>query len=328
MRPAEKGRSCLKGHWKSAVGVEWICLAAHIALLAMEWAGFLWIAGGLQRVIHAQDWQNPAWWGPIAVVCGAVLVDFLLLSPLYAGRNAFYWELARRQRQEQQNTCTFSIRPEDAQPKDRRSENFPETREFDAIRETDAAKTLVIPIPLHGTLARYFGRGYGRALGWRAGIWGRFWLSGAVASLPAALLWGYGERIAVAGSGTPIEEILGLFCGLFGLFALLAGWVLQQMFMLRYLPAGYLLAQGHPIRGLFRDARRRMKGKIWRTAEWHIGFSGWFASCVLVIPWFYVAPLFQTTRAAMVLPLAERPLTEKKPRRMVRRSRKRAPSAG
>lgn len=312
MRAADWGRRCLKGRWKGAVAVEICRVLAGVLLLLLELGavrlGGLSLSGRLQLT----DWADGLrFWLHAGVLLAVTALDLFLVSPLLLGRAAFYDRLAEGQERPGKRTCVFQ------------TVRFP--ADIDSLL-TDTHEFVPIPggkrgkVPVR-TVWRFYGRGYWRAVGWRAALWGKSCLYGFFCFAPAALLWGYGEALQAAGEATPFRDITGLFCGLFGLFALLAGWVIRQLLMLRYMPAQYAVAQGLPLRAAFRESRRRMKGQVGEMAWLYLGFAGWLAACLLVFPYVYAAPLFQATRAAAVRRLPE---AQEEPVRRKRSSRPRA----
>ena len=171
------------------------------------------------------------------------------------------------------------------------------------------------PIPVRAIWC-YYRRGYARSIRWRLAIWGRRLLWGALCFAPAAGILGYGRILRANGVETPFNDVCRLFCLIFGLFSLAAGWILLELIMLRYMPAQYLIAQGQDVGASLSDARRLVKGKTGEIAWLYIGFSGWLASCLLFVPFFYVSPLFLTTRAVAIRRMRkasrQKPSTEKR----------------
>lgn len=104
-----------------------------------------------------------------------------------------------------------------------------------------------------------------------------------------------------------------IFSAIFGLFALIAGFIAVQLVMLRYMPAQYLLAEQPTVRAALRESRRLMKGQVGEMAWLYLGFSGWLFACLALLPYFYVSPLFLTTGpwpytgCSSVLPCPSRP---------------------
>lgn len=292
----------MKGQWSRAITVQLTVSAASLVLLVVE-LGVLRLTGiGAEQTVHVPAWiENAGLWKQAAIIAGVALLDLLLVSPLKLGQAAYYEALTAGQEPVGGKTCAF--RP--VVPSVQEAEDLSRTHEFVPPRaEKEAAPQVPVRI-----LWRFYRQGYGRAVGWRAVLWGWRTLYGLLCYLPATLLFGYSDMIRLSGDISPLGDVTRLFCGLFGLFALLAGWVVQQLLMFRFLPAQYLLAQGATLRESLRGARRRMKGHIGRTARLYLGFSGWLAACVLVFPFYYVSPLFLATRAAFVRRL---PVREKK----------------
>ncbi len=57
-----------------------------------------------------------------------------------------------------------------------------------------------------------------------------------------------------------------------------------------------------------------MKGQVGEMAWLYLGFSGWLFACLALLPYFYVSPLFLTTRAVAVHRLQQRsPVPEPAP---------------
>ena len=165
-------------------------------------------------------------------------------------------------------------------------------------RTADPARTEYVS---SGILRCCYTRGsYGRAVRWRLILWWYRLLWGSVCTLPAAMLLGYGQLLFQRGGDDPVANIQILFCGFFGLFALLAGFVTMQLILLRYMPAQYFLAEEKTVRGALRRGKQLMKGRVGEAAWMAAGFSGWLLTCLLLVPYFYVAPLYRPSRALWV----------------------------
>lgn len=166
--------------------------------------------------------------------------------------------------------------------------------------------------------------GYGRALQWRLFLFLRRMLWTALCYLPAALVMGYAELVRRSGSNTPLADITLMLCTMFGFLLLLAGFLVSEMLMLRYLPAAYLTAldSEDSIHSIFRQSREVMKGHIGETFWTIIGFIGWFLSCLLVAPYFYVSPLFRTSLTIVI----RRYLAEMEPSRQHKIKNRNKPS--
>lgn len=154
------------------------------------------------------------------------------------------------------------------------------------------------PIPPRALGTYYHARAYGKAVAWRLAIWWRTLLWGLLSYLPAMAILAFGEVLRT-GAPTPLQDVSRLLCNVFGLFGLMAGFLIHQLILLRYMPAPYLIARGMPVRAALRTSRRIMRGRTGETAWFYLGFSGWLFASLLVIPYFYAAPLFQTARAGL-----------------------------
>ena len=301
MRLAARGRSCLKGQWAGAVTVQLTMLAAGAFLLVLELLLLRLTGIGAAETVHVPDWLADAGlWPHAAIIVGIALLDLLLVSPLRLGEAAYYYRLTQGQERSREATCAF----QSVRDTGRVAAPQSATHEFVPVRPE------VRKVPVR-TIWRYFRSGYGKAVGWRLVLWGWRTLYGLACYAPAALLWGYGEVLRMSGDASALTDITRLFCGLFGLFALAAGWVVQQLLMLRFLPAQFRLAEGASLREALRDSRRLMKGNTGAAAWMYMGFSGWLAACLLLFPVLYVSPLFLTTRAVFVRRLV--PAVKKRP---------------
>lgn len=290
MRAAARGRQCLKGHWNRAILVQFIRIAAGGVLVLLEW--LILRAAGL----HVQDvwftgWTaEPSGWPYLLLTMGFVILDLLFVSPLRIGCALYYDRLAQGQETPSSRTCIYqTVRfpvQFDPSPAD--------THEFVPVFSSSKKE---VPVRL---VWAFFKKRYWHTVGWRAAVWSLRCLYGVICYAPAAFLWGYSEMLRLAGDTLPSSEAVRLFCEIFGWFALAAGWGIQQLLMLRYMPAQYLVARGMPPRTAIRESKRRMKGRLGEMAWLYLGFSGWLISCVLGIPYWYAAPLFEATRAAAV----------------------------
>ena len=151
-------------------------------------------------------------------------------------------------------------------------------------------------------LFSYFCKRYGKALHWRFSLFlRRIWWE-ILCYMPAAFLWACAGWIHRYGTGSLVSDLTLTLCTVFGFLSLIGGFIGSEMLMMRYLPAAYLLA-GNPEKGsrnLFRESRRIMRGHVGEMAWLYAGFSGWLLACVLLLPYFCMTPLFQTTRAIAI----------------------------
>ncbi len=299
MRPAQRARQRLKGNWLTANAVQCTQLAFGLLVLLFELAALRLLGLGAEKVVEAGDLWTGGWlYG--AVLLGALLLDWLLVSPIRAGQALYYLRLAET-----------------------RGEGLPPDVDKAATREIlpSAPPAPSEEKPSYLLVFSFFRQGYGRALRWRLGLFCRRLGWGTLCYAPAALIGGYRELLRRGGSHTPLADMTMLLCTFLGLAALIAGFIILEMLMLRYLPAQYLLA-GPPEKHLFRRAHRIMHARLGQTVGLYLGFAGWLAACFVLLPYFYAAPLFQTTRALTVLGFLrhEKPQTE--------RERKKSAGAG
>jgi uncharacterized membrane protein len=315
MRPAQTAKQRLKGNWKQAVAVQILLLLAGGALSAAEFGALFFLGLGLDQSASAAGVLSgrESWWR-LAILLGAVLADLFLLSPLYAGQALFYKKLA------------FPAPP--APPP------MVEREENGVVRlEPDRSEPLPKKVPV-AVLGRFYrGKAYGKAVRWRLLLWIYRSLWSLLWYAPAALALGYGEYVRRTMESSALRDVTLVFTSFLGLFGLIAGFLAVQLIMLRWMPAQYLLEEAPTVRSAFKRARRMMKGQVGNMAWLYMGFSGWLFACLAVIPYFYAAPLFLTTRAGAVYRLTQKedvpaPKPAKiKPPEKRRSSQRRAPTA-
>lgn len=157
-----------------------------------------------------------------------------------------------------------------------------------------------------GTVFGFFGRHYAFALRWRlfCSMYRLLYIS--VCLLPAAITVGLTRAVGLSRIHSPFIDIIMLFGTVFGIIFFVFGLLVYKMAMIRKMPAAYLLLDKdrYP-RRLFRDSSRYMRGHVIETFQITAGFAGWFASCLLFFPRFYVLPLFLTVRAAVINDIIE-----------------------
>ena len=279
MRPAQRARQRLKGRWFVAVTVQCTRLGAGLAVLAAELFALRLLNLGTDRAVVASAlWQGGWLYG--MVLLGMLLLDWLLVSPILAGQAAFYRRVAE-------------ANAETGEQEEKSGESGGSRSSSPSRRKSASAD------PSYAVVFSFFRGGYGRALRWRLGLFLRRLGWGTLCYAPAALIAGYAELVRRGGARTPLADMTMLLCTVFGLAALAGGFVVLEMLMLRYLPARYLLDDPEEKRP-FRHARHIMKGRLGETIWLYLGFAGWLVSCVLLFPYFYAAPLFETTRALAV----------------------------
>lgn len=314
MRPAQTAKQQLKGNWKQALIVQILLLLAGGALTAAECGALFFLDFGLDQGISAAGLLSgrESWWR-LAILLSAVLADLFLLSPLYAGQALFYKKL------------TFPA-PPGPPPMVERLENGVVRLEPDQSEPRPAR----IPVSVLGRF--YRGKAYGKAVRWRLILWLYRSLWSLLWYAPAALALGYGEYVRRSMESSALRDVTLVFTSFLGLFGLIAGFLAVQLTMLRWMPAQYLLEEEPTVRSAFKRARLMMKGKVGDMAWLYMGFSGWLFACLAVIPYFYAAPLFLTTRAGAVYRLTKKeaaPVSgpaEIKPAPKRHSSRRRAPT--
>ena len=82
MRPAQRARQRLKGRWLTAVAVQCTRLGAGLLVLLAELFALRLLDLGTDRAVDASAlWQGGWLYG--VVLLGTLLLDWLLVSPLY-----------------------------------------------------------------------------------------------------------------------------------------------------------------------------------------------------------------------------------------------------
>lgn len=141
---------------------------------------------------------------------------------------------------------------------------------------------------------------YTKAVTLRAALWGRRTALYLAALCPAAVLLTWGDRLKSQGLTAQKTQLAYLLLTVAALLALLLGVGAAELWLLRYMPAWYLLPECTTVREAMRRARRMMRGQL-GGAVWLYGrFSVWLPACAVLLPWFYAAPLFGASRAAWV----------------------------
>ncbi len=154
-----------------------------------------------------------------------------------------------------------------------------------------------------GTLWRdYRGSRYFRAVRYRLCIWGIQVLTGLLTFAPAALVLALGDTLRKQAENGEDVVLLRLFAGMLGLLTLVVGFLLMELFMLKFLPVPYYLAADRTlsVRKAIARSWRQTRGQVGTLAWRYVRFVGWGLCCILLVPYFYVAPLFQTSRAMWV----------------------------
>jgi len=151
---------------------------------------------------------------------------------------------------------------------------------------------------LRTVLLEYRPANWFRAVRWRLMDWYFYLRQMAVCSIPASLMLLI-CRYQHSRMDTSLQQVSFLLSAiLFGL-ALIGGLIGYQLLKPRRRPAVYLIAV-LPVRQAFIRSRKGMKR---HTREWlalSARFTGWRILCILVIPYFFAAPLFQSDRAEWV----------------------------
>lgn len=119
-----------------------------------------------------------------------------------------------------------------------------------------------------------------------------FIVPGAVMVCGAALLDGRWS------ASDPISTLVGTMLLIAGSVLTAAAGIFAWVFLKRYALARYLFAEGEcTVRQAIRQSVYFMKGRKGELFLFDLSFIGWFISCILVVPAFYVAPYYLCANA-------------------------------
>lgn len=134
------------------------------------------------------------------------------------------------------------------------------------------------------------------AVGWRWRLWWRRAYSLVLATVPAALLWGYGSLAAQrnAPDAQPLFWLLG------GGVALVCGIVIAAVWQCRYALAPLFILDGFSAEAAMALSARRMRSRIGAYINFLGGELPRLLACVLVIPAVWLLPTFRRRRLAVL----------------------------
>ncbi|HHV51549.1 MAG TPA: hypothetical protein GXX54_07595 [Clostridiales bacterium] len=145
---------------------------------------------------------------------------------------------------------------------------------------------------------KYFGIGrYSKALRWRffTGIYKLFDL--LVCLSPAAVAGGIAKSARQGGGFTPQGDFLMLMGNVSCVFLLIMGLIVYAIIsQRRLLPVFLMVSEDEMPKKPFLSSSRKMRGNLTNMFIFNLSFSGRLLSCILVIPMFYVMPLYMTSK--------------------------------
>lgn len=141
-------------------------------------------------------------------------------------------------------------------------------------------------------LFHFYHHGYFRCIGWRLQLWIRRIALYIPLCLPSAFFIYIGKTVT--------SETIGMVAFAFSLIFLLIALVTTEILLFRYIPAVYLLTRVTSAKRAFLISKRLSKGNTGSWVQLHLDYAGWCFSLILLIPFFYISPLYQTARAATV----------------------------
>ncbi len=142
-------------------------------------------------------------------------------------------------------------------------------------------------------LFRFYKHGYVHSVTWRIRLWLRRIGWHVILSLPSALFLYISRTVEKNGS-----ETLAMIAFIFSLLFLVVAFIVTEILLFRYIPAVYLLSKGIPSREALLLSKRLSKGYTNHWALLYLDYAGWSLAFLLLIPFFYVSPLFHVARAA------------------------------
>ncbi len=142
-------------------------------------------------------------------------------------------------------------------------------------------------------LFQFYRYGYPRSIGWRLGLWIRRTALHIVLCVPSAIFL-YISRVAEQAGSETFAMISFVLSLVFLVIALTAAEIL----LFRYIPAAYLLTQVVSAKHALSLSKRLSKGYTSKWTLLYLDYAGWCFSMIVLVPFFYVSPLFHTARAA------------------------------
>lgn len=148
-------------------------------------------------------------------------------------------------------------------------------------------------------LFRYYQHGYFKAVWWRTRLWivRAVWIR--LLLLPSSLLFTGIEALSRCWI-IPLQGIFTLILTVIGVALLLGGWITAEILLLKNVPVPYLLSKTRSVGDAFRTAHRATKHCTNTLVTVYARYVLWIPSFLLVIPYFWITPLFQVSRALTV----------------------------
>lgn len=134
-----------------------------------------------------------------------------------------------------------------------------------------------------------------RAVSWRWQLWWRRMGCLAIATLPAALLWGYGSLTPQDNTPMPLLRLIG------GGAALAGGLVIVSVWQCRYALAPLYLLDGLPAEAAMAASARHMRAHAADYINFLGGEAPRLVACIFLIPAIWLLPNFRLRRTALLL---------------------------
>ena len=143
------------------------------------------------------------------------------------------------------------------------------------------------------SLFRFYRYGYFRSIGWRLRLWVLRTRMHILLCVPSASFL-YISRVAEQNG----SDTFAMISFALSLAFLVMAFMVAEIMLFRYIPAVYLLTQVTSSKHAFSLSKKLCKGCTGKWALLYLDYAGWCFSFPLLLPFFYVSPLFHTARAA------------------------------
>lgn len=226
-----RAKELLKGTRHKALGIQLFITTTQLLVIGAEYAFFLRLPN-------------------VVTILLIFTLDLLLISPLKAGRNLYYYSLVT------QNTDNFRL------------------------------------------FFHFFGDQYQKSIAWRLRLWTLRLLLNVILCVPCSYLLYLSQRTERYGNNT-----ISLIALAFFVVLMVFAFLITELLLLRYLPAGYLLTKVNTAKEAFRMAKQISKGNLQTILYIYLSFVGWCFLFPFILPFFYVEPLFQIECALLMADL-------------------------
>ncbi len=147
-------------------------------------------------------------------------------------------------------------------------------------------------------LFHFFGAEYQKSIAWRLRLWTRRLLYNSIFCIPCSFFLYFSQQAERYGNYT-----ISLIALAFFVILMVFAFLITEILLLRYLPASYLLTTTDAAKQAFQITKQISKGNLQNFLHLYLSFVGWCFLFPLVVPFFYIEPLFQIQRAILMAEL-------------------------